>query len=49
MNVLDLLASSLHRGDDKPNQELADEIIKSNRADWVKELVENLNNKDKNI
>jgi hypothetical protein len=49
MNAIDLLATSLNRGDDKPNQELADGIIKSNRADWVKELVENLNNKNKSI
>lgn len=49
MKAIDLLATSLNRGDDKPNQELADGIIKSNRADWVQELVENLNNKDKNI
>jgi hypothetical protein len=49
MKAIDLLATSLNRGDEKPNQELADGIIKSNRADWVQELVENLNNKDKNI
>jgi hypothetical protein len=49
MNVIDLLATSLNRSDDKPNQELADEIIKSKRTDWVKELIENLNSKDKNI
>ncbi len=49
MNVIDLLATSLNRSDDKPNQDLADEIIKSKRTDWVKELIENLNSKDKNI
>lgn len=49
MKALDLIATSLNRRDDKPNQELADEIIKSKRTDWVKELVENLSNKDKNI
>jgi hypothetical protein len=49
MKAIDLLATSLNRGDDKPNQELAEGIIKSNRTDWVKELVENLNHKDKNI
>jgi len=49
MNAINLLATSLNRGDDKPNQELADGIIQSNRTDWVQELVENLNNKDKNI
>jgi tRNA-Thr(GGU) m(6)t(6)A37 methyltransferase TsaA len=49
MKALDLIATSLNRHDDKPNQALADEIIRTNRTGWVKELVENLNNKDKNI
>ncbi|MBN1416120.1 MAG: hypothetical protein JW973_13545 [Bacteroidales bacterium] len=49
MKALDLITTSLGRRDDKPNQELADEIIRSNRIDWVKELIENLYNKDKNI
>jgi hypothetical protein len=49
MNAIDLLATSLCRNDDVPNQELAGLIIQSNRADWVQELVENLNNKDKNV
>jgi len=49
MKAIDLLATSLNRSDDKPNQELAEGIIKSNRTDWVQELVENLSNNDKNI
>ncbi|MBN2272916.1 MAG: hypothetical protein JXR41_11950 [Bacteroidales bacterium] len=49
MKALDLISTSLNRRDDKPNQELADEIIRSDRSDWVKELAENLHNKDKNI
>lgn len=49
MKALDLIATSLNRRDDIPNQELADEIIRSNRPEWVKELIENLNHKDKNI
>jgi hypothetical protein len=49
MKALDLIATSLNRRDDKPNQELADEIIKMNRTEWIKELVESLNHKDKNI
>lgn len=49
MNAIEILATSLKKRDDKPNQDLADEIIRSGRNDWVKELVENLNNKDKNI
>lgn len=49
MNATDLLACSLNQRSDIPNQELADEIIRSECADWVKELVGNLNHKDKNI
>jgi len=49
MKALDLIASAQNRSDDAPNQQLANEIIKLNRIDWVKELVENLYNKDKNI
>ncbi|NOU19271.1 MAG: hypothetical protein HOO91_17070 [Bacteroidales bacterium] len=49
MKALDLIATSLNRRDDEPNQALAVEIIRSKRNDWVKELVENLKNKDKNI
>jgi len=49
MKVIDLLATSLNRRDDEPNQALADEIIKTSRKEWVQELVYNLQNKDKNI
>lgn len=49
MSVLPLLATVQHRKDDKPNQELADKIIKTSRNDWIQELVENLNHKEKNI
>ncbi len=49
MQAIDLIATSLNRRDDKPNQELAVEIIRSTNKEWVKELVENLFNKDKNI
>ncbi|NVO10787.1 MAG: hypothetical protein HXX16_12545 [Bacteroidales bacterium] len=49
MKALDLIATSLNRRDDEANQALAVEIIKSKRNDWVKELVENLKHKDKNI
>ncbi len=48
-HVINLLATSLNCKDDRPNQELAVEIIRSKRTDWVKELVDNLQNKDKNI
>jgi len=49
MNVIDLIATSLNKRDEKANQELALEIIKGNRYDWIKELVDNLTHKDKNI
>ncbi|HNW52379.1 MAG TPA: hypothetical protein PKH79_14955 [Prolixibacteraceae bacterium] len=49
MNAMDLLATSLGRNDDVPNQELAKLIIQSNRTDWVEELVANLKHKDKMI
>ena len=49
MKVIDLLATNLNRRDDKSNQALAEEIIKGKHPDWIKEIVENLNNKDKNI
>ena len=49
MNAIDFLASSLKRKDDKPNQDLATNIINSKKDEWVKELVDNLHHKDKNI
>jgi hypothetical protein len=49
MTAIDLIATSLNRRDEVPNQDLAIEIIKSKRNDWVKELVDNLKHKDKNI
>ena len=49
MKAIDVIATSLNRRDDNPNQDLAIEIIKSKRNDWVKELVDNLKHKDKNI
>jgi hypothetical protein len=49
MSAIKLLASSQHRRDDNPNQTLAVKIIKSKRTDWVKELVDNLKNFDRNI
>ena len=49
MTVIDLLATSLNKRDDKANQALALEIIKGARLDWIRELVNNLCHKDKNI
>ena len=49
MSILDQLATALKRSDEVPNQELARKIVKSKDKDAVKELVDNLRNKDKNI
>ena|ERR1700741_2832687 len=49
MSVLLRLASALGRRDEVPNQELAAEIVAGKRKEALKELVDGLNNKDKNI
>jgi hypothetical protein len=49
MNVLNKLASSLGRRDEVPNQELAQQIVNASDKKAVKELVDNLANKNKNI
>lgn len=49
MSVLGKLAVALNRRDEVPNQELAQEIARTKDKRAVKELVENLTNKDKNI
>lgn len=49
MNAISLLACSLGRSDEQPNEQLAIQIIQSKNKAWVKELVENLQNKDKNV
>ena len=49
MTVISKLASSLGRRDDVPNQELAKQIAGRNDKASVKELVENLSNKNKEI
>lgn len=49
MSVLNKLASSNGIRNTEPNKELAEEIIKSKDKKVIKELIENLHNKDKNI
>ncbi|MEO6454147.1 MAG: hypothetical protein ABIN97_08755 [Ginsengibacter sp.] len=49
MSIINQLATSLNRRDEIPNQELAREIVQSKDKNAVKELVENLINKNKNI
>lgn len=49
ISILSKLASSLNRRDELPNKILAKEISESKDKKAVKELIENLNNKNKNI
>lgn len=49
MSIIQQLASSLGRRDEVPNQELAKLIVQNNDINAVKEVFENLNNKNKNI
>jgi hypothetical protein len=49
MTILDKLATSLNRRDEVPNQELAKKIAETNDKKAVKELIENLHNKSKDI
>lgn len=49
MTVLNMLATALNRRDEVPNVELAQAIVRTNDKHAVKELVDNLSNKDKNI
>ncbi|NIK75400.1 hypothetical protein FHS15_000498 [Paenibacillus castaneae] len=49
MAIIDQLATSLNRKDEAPNQELAKNIADQADKNAVKELVDLLNHKDKNI
>ncbi|XRG77499.1 hypothetical protein V5E38_16815 [Rossellomorea sp. GAMAL-10_SWC] len=49
MTVIEKLASSLGRRDEEPNIELAIQIVDHNDENAVKELIENLSNKNKII
>ncbi len=49
MSIIGKLATSLGRRDENPNIDLARQIAASNNKKAVKELVENLNNKKKDI
>jgi hypothetical protein len=49
MSVLNRLASSLGRGDEAPNQELARDLAARKDRAGIREIAENLWNKDKNI
>jgi len=49
MSVLDELACMQNRRDEEPNKELARELAKKKNTKGIKEIVENLQNKNKNI
>src|SRR5437870_10778075 len=49
MSIVNKLATSLNRRDEVPNQELAKQIAAKNDKNAVQELIENLNNKSKDI
>lgn len=49
MDIIPKLATSLNRRDEVPNQELAAEIVKCRDLAAIKELVDNLSNKNKGI
>jgi hypothetical protein len=49
MSITNRLASALGRRDEQPNQELAEEIAAANDAKAVKEVVDNLQHKSKDI
>src|SRR5262245_48832374 len=49
MTVLDKLASALNRRDEVPNQHLAKQIAERKDKKAVKELIDNLSNKNKDI
>ncbi|WP_315820385.1 hypothetical protein [Paraflavitalea speifideaquila] len=49
MSIIDKLAFTLGRRDEVPNQELAKQIVKKKDEAGIKELVDNLGNKSKDI
>jgi len=49
MSILNKLATSLNRRDEVPNQELAAEIAAKNNKAAIRELIDNLSNKSKDI
>lgn len=49
MTIIDKLATSLNRKDEGPNEELARDIADREDREAVSELMDHLNNKDKNI
>ncbi|MFJ9465445.1 hypothetical protein [Viridibacillus arvi] len=49
MTIVPRLASKLQRRDEEPNIELAQELVNDHNLEGIKEIIENLSNKDKGI
>jgi len=49
MTIINQLASQQNRKDEVPNIELAHDLVHSNNLEGIKEVIENLSNKDKKI
>ena len=49
MTILNQLASQLNREDEKPNIELAHQLVNDNNTTGIDEVIENLSNKDRKI
>ncbi|MGE7837100.1 hypothetical protein [Viridibacillus arvi] len=49
MTIVPKLASKLQRRDEEPNIELAQELVKDHNLEGIKEVIQNLSNKDKGI
>jgi len=49
LSILHQLASQLGRRDENPNQVLAKQVAETNNKGAIKELIENLHNKNKAI
>ena len=49
MSVLNNLSSALGRNDDEPNKDLGMELARNRDKDGIREIIENLRNKDKRI
>jgi len=49
MTIVPKLASKLQRRDEEPNIDLAQELVKDHNLEGIKEVIQNLSNKDKGI
>ncbi|WP_233711235.1 hypothetical protein [Lederbergia citrisecunda] len=49
MTIINKLATQLNHKDEEPNIELAHELVNTNNCEGIKEVIQNLSNKDKKI